>query len=100
MDKSTELKNLIMSKSTVESTSDSKSKNEPQVVPPNMHRILKITRTYKDEETGQELTKVEIIKKPLIIDAYVKIRSTKDDEFIRTAFALDETEKENLRKER
>ncbi len=43
---------------------------------------------------------MEIVKKPLIIDAYVKIRTTKDDEFIRTAFALDETEKEKLRKER
>lgn len=103
IDKSTELKNLIMSKSTPadEAASDSKSVNgQSQVVPPNMHRILKITRTYCDEDTGQELTKVEIIKKPLIIDAYMKIRSTKDDEFIRTAFALDETEKEKLRKER
>jgi len=94
MDKSTELKNLIMSKSTPEAPVDAKA------TPPNMHRILKITRTYRDEETGQEVTKVETVKKPMIIDAYVKIRSTKDDEFIRSAFALDETEKEKLRKER
>ena len=102
MDKSTELKNLIMSKTTIDMPTDPKSKNQvaSQAVPPNMHRVLKITRTYRDEETGQELTKVETIKKPLIIDAYVKIRSTKDDEFIRSAFALDETEKEKLRKER
>jgi hypothetical protein len=100
IDKSTELKNLIMSKS-LDDQADPKSKNQnSENIPPNMHRVLKITRTYRDEETGQELTKVEIIKKPLIIDAYVKIRSTKDDEFIRSAFALDETEKEKLRKER
>ncbi len=94
IDKSTELKNLIMSKSTTDAPVDVKS------TPPNMHRILKITRTYRDEESGQEMTKVEVVKKPMIIDAYVKIRSTKDDEFIRSAFALDETEKEKLRKER
>lgn len=102
MDKSTELKNLIMSKPSSLDTpqTDSKATAVPQEVPSNMHRILKITRTFRDEETGREFTKVEIVKKPLIIEAYVKIRSTKDDEFIRSAFALDETEKEKLRKER
>ncbi len=105
MDSSTELKNLIMDRTGIDS-SDQKSaisKNQSSaqtVVPPNMHRVLKITRTYRDEETGQEYTKVETVKKPLIIDAYVKIRSTKDDDFIKSAFALDEDEKEKLRKER
>ncbi len=65
-----------------------------------LNRILKITRTHRDEDTGKDYTTVEIIKKPLIIDAYLKIRTTKDDDFIRQAFALDEEEKEQLRKER
>jgi hypothetical protein len=112
MDSSTELKNLIMNQSnrnnnnnnnnnnnTDSNLNDSKSLKNQQV-PPNMHRVLRITRTYRDEETGQEYTKVETVKKPLIIDAYVKIRTTKDDEFIKSAFALDEDEKEKLRKER
>ena len=102
MDSSTELKNLIMDQSNrngAESSDQKLNKNQSAtVVPPNMHRLLKITRTYRDEETGQEYTKVEIVKKPLIIDAYVKIRTTKDDEFIKSAFALDEDEKEKLRK--
>jgi transcription initiation factor TFIID subunit 1 len=64
------------------------------------NRILKITRTYKNEDTGEEYTVVETIKKPLIIDAYIRIRTTKDDDYIRQAFALDEEEREQLRKER
>lgn len=64
------------------------------------NRILKITRTYKNEDTGEEFTSVETIKKPLIIDAYIRIRTTKDDDYIRQAFALDEEEREHLRKER
>ena len=75
------------------------AKNEP-AAPPNTHRVLKITRTYRDEDTGSEYTRVELVRKAMVIDAYVKIRTTKDDEFIQTAFALDENEKKNLRKER
>jgi transcription initiation factor TFIID subunit 1 len=72
-----------------------------ELAPPlNTHRVLKITRTYRDEDTGAEYTRVELVRKTMVIDAYVKIRTTKDDEFIRTAFALDENEKKNLRKER
>ena len=64
------------------------------------NRILKITRTYKNEDTGEDYTVVETVKKPLIIDAYIRIRTTKDDDYIRQAFALDEEEREQLRKER
>ena len=72
----------------------------PQQVPPHMHRALKITRTFRDADSGREWTRVAVVTRPLTIDAYVRIRGTKDDEFIRSAFALDETEKEKLRKER
>lgn len=99
MDKSAELKSLIMSESSSGKSTSGGGDQAPQA-PPNTHRLLKITRTYRDEETGVEYTKVEVVRKAMIIDAYVKIRTTRDDEFIRTAFALDETEKEKLRKER
>ncbi len=82
---------------------DPKSKNpvgSDQMAAQKQNRILKITRTHRDEDTGKDYTTVEIIKKSLIIDAYIKIRTTKDDNFIRQAFALDEEEKEQLRKER
>ena len=97
-DKSSELKNLIMNNTPTDKLN---SKKTAEAVPtnPNMNRILKITRTYRDEN-GEEFTKTEVVKKQLIIDAYVKIRSTRDDEFIRTAFALDESEKEQLRTEK
>ena len=99
-DKSSELKNLIMNNTPGDSKMNSKIKSDQPPIDSNMNRILKITRTYRDESTGEEYTKVEKVKKQLIIDAYVKIRTTRDDEFIRTAFALDEIEKEQLRKER
>jgi hypothetical protein len=99
MDKSAELKSLIMCESVSGKSTSGGGDQAPQA-PPNTHRLLKITRTYRDEETGVEYTKVEVVRKAMIIDAYVKIRTTRDDEFIRTAFALDETEKDKLRKER
>lgn len=104
MDKSAELKSIIMSgqqqqQQQQQSQSGDNKSNDP-AQPPNTHRVLKITRTFRDEDTGAEYTRVELVRKPMVIDAYVKIRTTKDDEFIRTAFALDETEKKNLRKER
>ena len=99
-DKSSELKNLIMNNTPGDNKMNSKMKSDQPPMDSNLNRVLKITRTYRDESTGEEYTKVEIVKKQLIIDAYVKIRTTRDDEFIRTAFALDEIEKEQLRKER
>lgn len=80
MDKSAELKSIILNQQMV--TGGDEAKNEP-APPPNTHRVLKITRTYRDEDTGAEYTRVELVRKPMVIDAYVKIRTTKDDEFIR-----------------
>jgi hypothetical protein len=64
------------------------------------YRIMKIIRTYVDEETGQEYTKIEIVKKQVLIDSYVSIKTSKDDQFIRRAFNLDDIEKEKLRREK
>lgn len=62
-------------------------------------RVLKITRTFRNPE-GKEFTRVEIVRKPAVIDAYVKIRTTKDDQFIRQFTTLDEAQKEEMKREK
>jgi transcription initiation factor TFIID subunit 1 len=42
---------------------------------------LKIVRTYVDDN-GREYQRAEIIRKPMVVEAYSKIRSTKDDDFM------------------
>ena len=44
-------------------------------------RKLKITRTFRDE-SGREFTRSEIVRKPAVIDTYVRIRQTKDPAFM------------------
>ncbi len=109
-----ELKQLIMPNRLLSANNDSNDRTENSqeskdasfksklllTDPGKQNRILKITRTYKNEDTGEDYTVVETIKKPLIIDAYIRIRTTKNDDYIRQAFALDEEEREQLRKER
>lgn len=79
-----------------------KKKDDDQpVVPSHLQpgRILKITRTFKNNE-GKEFTRVEIVRRPQVIDAYVKIRSTKDEAFIRQFATLDEAQKEEMKREK
>lgn len=42
---------------------------------------LKIYRTFKDED-GKEYVRCETVRKASVIDAYTRIRTTKDDEFM------------------
>lgn len=65
----------------------------------NQGRILKITRTFKDQE-GKEFTRVEIVRKQPVIDAYIKIRTTKDEQFIKQFATLDEQQKEEMKREK
>lgn len=44
-------------------------------------RRLKIYRTFKDED-GKEYVRCETVRKAAVIDAYTRIRTTKDDEFM------------------
>lgn len=44
-------------------------------------RRLKIYRTFRDED-GKEYLRCETVRKPAVIDAYSRIRTTKDDEFM------------------
>ncbi|GAV06552.1 hypothetical protein RvY_16518 [Ramazzottius varieornatus] len=61
-------------------------------------RRLKITRTFTDPE-GRKFDRTEIVSRPALIDAYIRIRS-KDENFIRQFSALDSERKELLRKEK
>ena len=44
-------------------------------------RKLKITRVFRDEN-GKEFTRTEWVLKPAVIDAYVRIQKTKDQNFM------------------
>ncbi|XP_058117748.1 transcription initiation factor TFIID subunit 1 isoform X2 [Anopheles coustani] len=62
-------------------------------------KILKITRTFKNAE-GREYTRVELVRRSPVIDAYVKIRTTKDEAFIKQFATLDEAQKEEMKREK
>ncbi|XP_059404035.1 transcription initiation factor TFIID subunit 1-like isoform X4 [Carassius carassius] len=62
-------------------------------------RRLKIYRTFRDED-GKEYVRCETVRKPSVIDAYLRIRTTKDDDFIRKFALCDEQHREEMRKER
>lgn len=63
-------------------------------------RLLRITRTFKTSD-GKEYTRTETVRKSAVIDTYVKIRTSKDESFIKTfAGQLDETQKEEMKRER
>lgn len=79
---------------------DGKDENSSQPLANlNQRRILKITRTFKDAE-GKEYTRVEIVRRQPVIDAYVKIRTTKDEQFIKQFATLDEQQKEEMKREK
>lgn len=54
--------------------------------------MLKIYRTFKNND-GKEYTRVELVRKTAIIDTYVRIRTTKDDAFIKQFATPDEHQK-------
>merc|ERR1739842_4129 len=55
-------------------------------------RILRITRTFKTPD-GKEYTRTELVRKTAVIDTYVKIRTSKDENFIKSfAGQLDESQ--------
>ncbi|PSN40376.1 Transcription initiation factor TFIID subunit 1 [Blattella germanica] len=62
-------------------------------------RVLKIYRTFRNAE-GKEYTRVELVRKPAVIDTYMKIRTTKDEAFIRQFATLDEHQKEEMKREK
>uniref|UniRef100_A0A3B4CXV0 Transcription initiation factor TFIID subunit n=1 Tax=Pygocentrus nattereri TaxID=42514 RepID=A0A3B4CXV0_PYGNA len=89
-------------KTSAQSTSSHKDDDASSVTSLNSSatgRRLKIYRTFRDED-GKEYVRCETVRKPTVIDAYLRIRTTKDDEFIRKFALFDEQHREEMRKER
>lgn len=63
-------------------------------------RVLRIIRKFRDVAENKEYTRVELVRKQSVIDAYLKIRQTKDDAFIRQFATLDEAQKEEMKREK
>lgn len=88
--------------SSAQSTSSHKDDDASSVTSLNSSatgKRLKIYRTFRDED-GKEYVRCETVRKPAVIDAYLRIRTTKDDEFIRKFALFDEQHREEMRKER
>merc|ERR1711997_48404 len=62
-------------------------------------KVLKITRTYRNQD-GKMYTRTELVRKPIVVDTYAKIRTTKDEAFIKQFATLDEAAKEEMKKEK
>lgn len=62
-------------------------------------RVLKIYRTFRNQE-GKEYTRVEIVRKPNVIDTYLKVRNSRDDAFIKQFATLDDAHKEEMKREK
>uniref|UniRef100_A0A8C4ITE2 Transcription initiation factor TFIID subunit 1 n=1 Tax=Dicentrarchus labrax TaxID=13489 RepID=A0A8C4ITE2_DICLA len=89
-----ELQRMLMASLTDDDTSSVTSLNSSAT-----GRRLKIYRTFRDED-GKEYVRCETVRKASVIDAYTRIRTTKDDEFIRKFALFDEQHREEMRKER
>uniref|UniRef100_A0A7N5ZVY0 Transcription initiation factor TFIID subunit n=1 Tax=Anabas testudineus TaxID=64144 RepID=A0A7N5ZVY0_ANATE len=95
-----ELQRMLLASSL--STSSHKDDDTSSVTSLNSSatgRRLKIYRTFRDED-GKEYVRCETVRKASVIDAYTRIRTTKDDEFIRKFALFDEQHREEMRKER
>lgn len=62
-------------------------------------KVLRIVRTFRNA-AGKEYTRVETVRKAPVIEAYTKIRNTKDDVFIRQFATLDDAQKEEMKREK
>uniref|UniRef100_A0A6I8RVZ8 Transcription initiation factor TFIID subunit n=1 Tax=Xenopus tropicalis TaxID=8364 RepID=A0A6I8RVZ8_XENTR len=97
-----ELQRMLMGASSAASGGSHKDDDTASVTSLNSAasgRRLKIYRTFRDED-GKEYVRCETVRKPSVIDAYSRIRTTKDDEFIRKFALFDEQHREEMRKER
>ncbi|GLH03339.1 Transcription initiation factor TFIID subunit 1 [Gryllus bimaculatus] len=62
-------------------------------------KILKIYRTFCSAE-GKEYTRIEFVRDPAVVESYVKIRTMKDEAFIKQFATLDEHQKEEMKREK
>merc|ERR1711874_453475 len=63
------------------------------------NQVLRITRTFKNAQ-GMEYTRTELVRKSLVIETYVKVRNTKNEQFIRQFATMDDQVKEEMKKEK
>ncbi|XP_011494870.1 PREDICTED: transcription initiation factor TFIID subunit 1 isoform X2 [Ceratosolen solmsi marchali] len=78
---------------------DDEEENSSSNYNSQLGRVLKIHRTFRNPE-GKEFTRVEIVRKPAVIDTYIKIRNSKDESFIKQFATLDEAQKEEMKREK
>lgn len=87
---------------------EEKDKDESMDVPPSSSamttagggpRKLKISRTFRLPD-GREHVRSETVTRPELIEAYVRIRQTKDEAFIKHFAQMDEQYKEEKRREK
>ena len=94
----------VMMETKSESKSDKKSKDDKAKGPSEdfdieAGQVLRITRTFKNAQ-GKEYTRTELVRKPLVIETYVKVRNTKNEQFIRQFATSDDQIKEEMKKEK
>uniref|UniRef100_A0A146L8G5 Transcription initiation factor TFIID subunit 1 n=5 Tax=Lygus hesperus TaxID=30085 RepID=A0A146L8G5_LYGHE len=102
-----ELRKLLMRENGDQDPRKDKDKKKQEEDPSTINsfssqvagRILKIYRTFRDTE-GKEYTRTEVVRKPGVIEMYLKIRSTKDEAFIRNYSTMDDQLKEEMKKEK
>lgn len=56
---------------------------------PQSSKVLKIYRTFRDPN-GREVVRIETVTKPAVVDNYIRIRTTKNDEEIKLYASLGE----------
>ncbi|KRZ28429.1 Transcription initiation factor TFIID subunit 1 [Trichinella pseudospiralis] len=94
-----ELQKLISGEPAVEEASVAEDKPVQQQVDELAGKRLKIIRYYRDSD-GNEHVGVEYVTKPQLIEAYMKIRSTKDEAFIKHFAQMDEQFREERRRQK
>ena len=62
-------------------------------------KVLRITRTIRDPN-GKVYTLSEVVRKPLVIETYLRVRQTKSEDFIKQFATPDEAAKEEMKKEK
>ncbi|CAM4921120.1 unnamed protein product [Rotaria socialis] len=77
-----------------------KTMNTPTSLSNERPKMLHLIRTYVDNQ-GQSYQREEFVRNnDSLIQAYIKIRQSKSDQFIKAYYTLDETERETLKRER
>lgn len=98
-----ELRKMLMGEEHEKKSKDKKKEDDDDCPVNNFNsqpgRVLKIYRTFRDSE-GEEFTRVETVRKPAVIDAYIKIKNSKDETFIKQFATLDEVQKEEIKREK